>query len=141
MTSCFLDLLTQATEYLENRSIKCRIQTPCSYVITSIATVSLNSEAKGRLTTGLRFLLLYRLQVSQFSDTSFTIFDTCSLSFQILADSINFSSLLSLQWPNCLCHLMISSLEGLAVIHEKIICTSSCGASSIIFLLFVSGIG
>ena len=43
MTSCFLDLLTQATEYLENRSIKCRIQKLCPYVIRSIATVWIKS--------------------------------------------------------------------------------------------------
>ena len=125
LTSCFLDLLTQATEYLENRSVKCRIQTPCSYVIRSNATVWLNSEAEGRLTTCLRLLLLYRLQVPQFSDTSFTIFDTCSLSFQTLDDLINFSSLLFLQWLNYLCNLIISFLEGLVVIHEKIFCASS----------------
>ena len=39
MAGGFFDRLTQATEYLENTSIRCKIQTPCLIVTKSMATV------------------------------------------------------------------------------------------------------
>ena len=53
MTAGFFDCLTQATEYLENISIKRKIQIPCLIVTKYMATVRLDSEAKGNPTVGM----------------------------------------------------------------------------------------
>ena len=112
----------------------------CSYVIRSIATVWLNSDANGMLTVGLSFLFLYHLQMTHSSETSMTNIFVSSLSSQIAADSISFNNFCSLHWPNSRWSLIISFFVRLLFVQIRTLCTSSVGHVSTICCLFVRGI-